>query len=142
MGALLYKRRRKMKVAKDTAKKMNKLLTSTLDKKGREILNPTPMAVPVGLKQPTSLRDQIKSIIENEMSIQAAQQNMETLEEANDFNVVDDFDNQIIDSQYQKVMEEFDQKGPALFMTEEPAPEMEKEKDPEPDPEQDPEPEK
>lgn len=60
------------------------------DDSGRESLDPTPMAVPVGFRRPPSLIEQMRSMIRNELSEGAARGGRETFEEANDFELPDD----------------------------------------------------
>lgn len=64
-----------------------------LDPQGREILDPRPMAPPVGYtRQPTMvdiIRQQIRS---HTLAAEAQAQGLESFEEADDFNVDDDFD--------------------------------------------------
>lgn len=57
-----------------------------------EVLDGTPMALPVGFRRPPSLIEQMRLMIRNEMSQAAAQKGRETFEEANDFDVADDPD--------------------------------------------------
>lgn len=65
------------------------------DEKGREILDPTPAALPVHWKKPPSLHDQIRKFIKSEVHAQAlGAMDLETFEEANDFDVGDDYDPQ------------------------------------------------
>jgi hypothetical protein len=63
-----------------------------LDAKGREVLDPTPMAPPIGYKRQPSMIDHIRSVVRREMSEAAARREMETFEEADDFEIGDDFD--------------------------------------------------
>lgn len=64
-----------------------------LTKDGREIPDPTPMDPPVGyIKQP-SISDRIREMIRSEkLRAEAEQAGQETFEEADDFDVGDDFD--------------------------------------------------
>lgn len=103
-----------MLVDKKTVKKLTKLRTAMLDSKGREILNPKQMQIPVGMKKPQSLQDQIKKILREEVSMQAQAQEKESWEEANDFDVKDDFETDLIESQYELVEleEEFVKQNP------------------------------
>lgn len=57
----------------------------------REILDNTPIEVPVGFKKPMSLNERIKMLVRNEASQVAMENGYETFEEANDFDVDDDF---------------------------------------------------
>ena len=64
-----------------------------LDDRGREIPDPTPMSPPLGYKKEPSLREQIRQMILSEklrQEVEAA--GFETMEEADDFDVGDDFD--------------------------------------------------
>lgn len=67
-------------------------ILSVLDDKGREIPDPVPMGIPVGLKRPPTLQEQIKAMVRTQLSQQMQQQGYETFEEAEDFDVDDDFD--------------------------------------------------
>lgn len=60
---------------------------------GEEILDPTPIALPVKFKKPLSLQEQIARFVRNEDIQKAlARQGVETFEEAEDFDVDDDSD--------------------------------------------------
>lgn len=62
-----------------------------LNEKGREILDPTPMAPPVGYKRQPSLSEQIREMVRSErLAMEAASAGFETLEEADDFDIPDD----------------------------------------------------
>lgn len=64
-----------------------------LDFRGREIPDPTPIAPPIGYKRQPSLAEQIRAMVRSERLAQEAEQaGFETFEEADDFNVGDDFD--------------------------------------------------
>lgn len=63
-----------------------------LNERGHEICDSRPMEIPMGFKKPESLQEQIRRMIRTEASIRAADQGMETWEEADDFDVDDDFD--------------------------------------------------
>lgn len=62
-----------------------------LDEFGREKPNPTPMEPPVGYVKRRSIADTIREAIRN-ASLEARQAGAETEEEANDFDVGEDFD--------------------------------------------------
>jgi len=65
----------------------------TLDAKGREILDPTPLALPVGFKHPPTLSEQMEQMFRSyEVNRAIANQGHETFDEANDFDVEDDPD--------------------------------------------------
>lgn len=63
------------------------------DENGGEIMDPTPIAPPVGYKKSPSIAEQIRMMIRSEKLKQEAEAaGMETFEEADDFDVDDDFD--------------------------------------------------
>lgn len=66
------------------------LLLARLDADGRELLNPTPIAPPIGYKPAPSLRDTIRDMIQSE-HLARAYEGAETFEEADDFEIGDDF---------------------------------------------------
>lgn len=61
------------------------------NEKGEELMDPTPMALPVGYKRPPSIQEQIARYI-RQSEMLAKQNGQETFEEADDFDVGDDFD--------------------------------------------------
>lgn len=64
-----------------------------LDKQGREILDLTPVSIPVAYTRPLSLQEQIKRMVRSEEFMrQADAAGVETFDEADDFDVGDDFD--------------------------------------------------
>lgn len=64
-----------------------------LDGKGREILDPVPIAPPVGYVKQPSLAEQMRAMIRSEnLRAHAEQQGFETFEEADDFDVGEDVD--------------------------------------------------
>lgn len=63
-----------------------------IDEKGREIISKEPLALKLGLKKPESLQDKVRRMIRLEASLYAEAQGKETFEEADDFDVGDDFD--------------------------------------------------
>lgn len=71
-----------------------------LDEKGWEIPDQTPVAIPVRIQRYE--RDHIREIIRQELSRQAEDDGFETWEDADDFDVGDDFD------PYSPYEEEFD----------------------------------
>lgn len=64
---------------------------ATLDEKGHEILDDTPVAIPAKFMRQPTLTDQVRALI-HETSHRAAEKGMETLEEANDFDIPDEYD--------------------------------------------------
>lgn len=66
---------------------------ATLDEKGREILDGTPMQPPVGYKRQPSLAEQIREMVRSErLAQELAAAGHETFEEADDFDVDDEYD--------------------------------------------------
>lgn len=63
-----------------------------LNERGHEVPDPEPVAVPVRFQAPESLEDRIKRIIRADLSARAQAQGFETFEEADDFEVGDDYD--------------------------------------------------
>lgn len=93
-----------MKVSDMTAKKLKALKNAVLDERGFEINNPNPTFLNVG---PTrmSLQERIKRIVHHEISREAYDQGFETEEEADDFDVSDDFETEPL-GKYDLVTEE------------------------------------
>ncbi|AXQ65682.1 MAG: hypothetical protein [Microviridae sp.] len=66
-----------------------------IDDKGREVLDPRPLEIPIGFERPLTLEQQIQRLMRVEYNKLAQIQSMEgveTPEEADDFDVDDDFD--------------------------------------------------
>lgn len=63
-----------------------------LNAKGQEVLDPTPMAPPVGYEKPVSMVELLRDRVRNEMSRIAEEQGLDSFEDADDFDVGDDFD--------------------------------------------------
>lgn len=57
---------------------------------GEEILDPTPVALPIRFKRPTPLNERIKQMVAQEMSLAAQAAGEESFNEADDFNIPDD----------------------------------------------------
>lgn len=62
------------------------------DAQGREIPDPTPVSVPGGFVRPLSIQEEIRRAIRGELSRQAAEDGLETFEEADDFDVDEEGD--------------------------------------------------
>lgn len=60
------------------------------NERGHEILDPTPVEMPMQWKRPPTLQEQIKAFVRRELSEQAAAAGAETFEEADDFDIEDD----------------------------------------------------
>lgn len=64
-----------------------------LDDRGRELLDPRPVAPPVGYKRQPSMVEHIRNMVRSEMLRSAAENaGMESFEDADDFVVGDDYD--------------------------------------------------
>lgn len=59
---------------------------------GREVLDPTPVEVPLHFRRPPTLQEQIKQFVRGEFSRQAADDGFDTFEEADDFEIDEDPD--------------------------------------------------
>lgn len=70
------------------------------DTYGREIPDPRPVELPTGLRVRPTLQEEIQRYIRAEMSLRARDQGMETFEEANDFDIEDDWEPIDDDSPY------------------------------------------
>lgn len=98
-------------ITPELAKDLTKLTHGMLDKKGREVLNPKPHVLAGGLKRPPTLQEQIQRLVRKNLSDQVAAQGHETFEEADDFDVQDDFEIEPT-SKYEMMEEEFLQPEP------------------------------
>lgn len=76
--------------------------THFLDDEGREVMDPTPMAPPIGYNPQPSMIEHIRNMVRRELSQYAQESGAETFEEADDFDVGDDFDPS---SPYEEVFE-------------------------------------
>nr|QJB20545.1 MAG: hypothetical protein [Microvirus sp.] len=66
---------------------------SSLDERGAEVLDDTPIAPPVGYVKQPSMSDYIRDLIRSEkLAQEAAAAGLETFEESEDFDVDDDYD--------------------------------------------------
>lgn len=66
--------------------------------RGEEIPDPKPMALPVGFERPEALVDTIRRLVRSEELASAAEAEMETFDEADDFDVEEDLR---VDSPYE-----------------------------------------
>lgn len=62
----------------------------SLTKNGQEVPDPKPFAMPLGFKKPESTEDIVRRMIAQNLSQQVANNETETFEEADDFDVEDD----------------------------------------------------
>lgn len=98
------------------------------DEKGREIPDPRPMEMPLGMRKPESMEDMIRRYVRVEASRIAQQEGMESFEEADDFEVEDD---DLSDAPTQYMVPEVGPEGPETLdgvVQAKPAPETEPEK--------------
>lgn len=65
---------------------------ATFNKQGEEILDQTPVAIPVRLSRPATMAEQVRNLVRQQLSQYAADQGHETFEDADDFDVGDDYD--------------------------------------------------
>lgn len=74
-----------------------------------ENVNPEPMEIPLDLQRVESMDERIKRILKTEISMKAAEHGYDTFDEANDFEVTDDFEREVESSKYDVVemQEEF-----------------------------------
>lgn len=79
-----------MKISKKTFDELQALETALINDKGQELLNPMPKEIPSGLTEPDTLEKRIERLLKVHVSQQAAQQNYESLEEADDFDLEDE----------------------------------------------------
>lgn len=74
-------------------KSVNKKPVEGLDTHGHEIPDPTPVEPPIGYVKQPSLAEQIRqAILSDRLKREAEQAGLETFEEADDFDVGDDYD--------------------------------------------------
>ena len=71
------------RVEKDSASKG----TVGINKSGEEVMDPKPMAIPTGFKKPLSIHAEMKQFIRSEVSNAAQAAQLETFEEADDFDI-------------------------------------------------------
>lgn len=66
---------------------------SRLDANGHEILDNSPVAIPVRFQRQQSLADEVANLVRsNYLALLTAEQGYETFEESDDFDIGDDFD--------------------------------------------------
>lgn len=62
------------------------------DDEGREVIDPKPLAIPAGFQRPETLAEQVQRLVQRQVSEAAMLAGEETWEEANDFDIDEDFD--------------------------------------------------
>lgn len=65
-------------------------MSSKLDENGHELLDTTPVEMPLGFQHPEPLEERIRRLIRTSVSQQAVENGAETFEEADDFDIPDD----------------------------------------------------
>jgi len=118
-----------MRITKDIFKHVTKLKTAYLNKDGKEVGNPKPMVLPVGMQRPASLQEQIERVVRQKMSQKQIDEGIETFEEANDFDVTDEFELAELKSNYDLLEDEY-----PVYEPENPPPSSEPATEPEPTP--------
>lgn len=63
-----------------------------LDEFGVEILDTTPVSLPTGFRKPETLQEQVARLVRNQVSREAEEAGYESFDEADDFDVEDEFD--------------------------------------------------
>src|SRR5262245_12009423 len=61
-----------------------------IDQQGKEVPDPVPMSPPIGYTPPQQLDELIRAYVRRELSAAAAQDDFETFDEADDFDIEDD----------------------------------------------------
>lgn len=77
---------RMIDTSNDEAKK------ARIDDSGREVLDNTPVTLPVRFLRGENIADRVRSLVEKELSRRAEHAGYETIDDANDFDVGDDYD--------------------------------------------------
>lgn len=62
------------------------------DENGREVPDPRPVEMPLGMKRPETLAEQVQRLVRRQVSEYAAMHGHETFEEADDLEIDEDFD--------------------------------------------------
>ena len=78
-----------------------------LNEKGEEVLDPRPIAVSGSMKPALSLADRVRAYVQNELSDFYSDKGKESFEEADDFDVDDEFDMDPVRTQYEKMEEDW-----------------------------------
>lgn len=71
---------------------LSKFLNRYKNNSGKETISDVPKAAPLKMRRPANHWDDIRALIRQEMSEAASNQGMESFEDADDFDVGDDFD--------------------------------------------------
>ena len=76
---------------------------------GTETLNPVPIEWDTGLKRPEPLNDLIQRLVRTELSRQATEEGYESFEDADDFEVGDDYEDDHIETNYTLMEDDYQQ---------------------------------
>ena len=79
-----------MKVNKEEFDKLQKLRHAYISDDGKEIVNPIPKEISLALDPPMSIEDRVARAVAWHISEAAERQEMETLRDAMDFDIMDD----------------------------------------------------
>lgn len=97
---------RELYITEETKNNLENLSRALLDPKdGKEWHNPAPKLLHTGVGRPLTLQEQIKRVFVS-VSRDAEMQGRETVEEANDFDVSDEFETEMTDSRYTVMTDE------------------------------------
>ncbi len=86
----------------EKAIKASTLSRAALTKDGKEINNPVPLVLNSDLNRPPTIQEQIQRMIKVQISQDAMEKGQESYNEANDFNILDDFEVEL-NSVYQDI---------------------------------------
>lgn len=100
-----------MKMSQELFKERAKLKHAQLDGAGREVNNPRPKFVKA-IKKPETETERVRRMVQVVLSDQAASHGMESFDDANDFDIEDPFENDVMFSKYEMMEEEFLQEPP------------------------------
>jgi len=95
-----------MEIEKETYDNLESLARAFLSPEGKEVNNPKPLFLELTPKK-MSAREEIQRILRVELSHQAQMQGQETYEEANDFDIDEDFDKEELQTKYTIMEEEY-----------------------------------
>lgn len=93
-------------MTKELFEELKALESAILDEDGNELCNPVPLEVPEGFRRPPTLEEQINRVIRVRLSRVAEEQAIETFDEANDLDIVDEFEAPLTNTVFQDMVEE------------------------------------
>lgn len=83
---------------------------------GQELPDDTPLEMPLGMRRPLTLQEQIQAAVRGAVSRAAARNEMETFDEANDFDMVDDdFEDKVTVHEYREMRVEVPDEAKRVF---------------------------